>query len=108
MKKSIPLFSLLLALGMFTAGPIVTQHGLLAAGVAHADGTDGGGAGSENGSDGSAGSHDGSDDSAGSNGGADDNGNDDDVTGIDNPDEADTTATTGTTRSVRCNFVGCA
>ncbi len=108
MKKSIPLLSLLLALGLFTAGPIVMQHGPLAAGVAHADGTDGGNAGSDDGSDGGAGSNDGSDDSADSSGGADDNGNDDDVTGIDNPDEADTTATTSTTRSVKCNFVGCA
>ena len=104
MKKSIPLLSLLLALGLFTAGPIVMQHGPLAVGVAHADGTDGGNAGSDDGSDGGAGS----DDSADSSGGADDNGNDDDVTGIDNPDEADTTATTSTTRSVKCNFVGCA
>ena len=108
MKKSIPLFSLLLALGLFTAGPIVMQHGPFAAGIAHADGTDGGSAGSDDGSDGSADSNDGPDDSADSNGGADDNGNDDDVTGIDNPDETDTAATKSATRSVKCNFVGCA
>ena len=105
MKKSIPLLALILALGIYTAGPIVMKSGPFAVGVAHADSGDSeGGAGSDDSSDGAGDSNDGSD-SADSN---DDNGADDDVTGIDNPDDVSSPETSGAAKSTKCNWVGCA
>ena len=117
MKKSISLLALILALGIYTTGPIIMKTGPLAAGVAHADdgdgggdggGDDGGNAGSHDDSNGGADSNDdnkSSDDSADN---QDDNGTDDDVTDIDNPDDVAAPAAQGTAKSVACNWVGCA
>ncbi len=109
MKKSIPLLALILALGIYTAGPIVLKTGPFAAGIAHADGSDSeGGAGSDDSSDGSADSNDNNDSSDDSADNNDDNGSDDDVTGIDNPDDVASPGTSGNAKSVTCNWVGCA
>jgi hypothetical protein len=113
MKKSISLLALILALGIYTTGPIVMKTGPFAAGVAHADDGDGGGdgggnAGSHDDSNGGADSNDDNKTSDNSADSRDDNGTDDDVTGIDNPDDVAAPAAQGAAKSVACNWVGCA